>query len=177
MLRSIARLPAGICSKQFLRTEAKAFSAEAAKSASGQESSEKHQKHRIPVKRASKLLNELKVEEFNRLKNGREWPEFRAGDAIEIEKLPFMSSATTNKIKGVVIGISRKASDTNVKLLNNENGTTVYRIFPMYSPLIKSVKVIQKAFIHKGKKRVRRSKLYYLMDRHPSNYTVKWERS
>lgn len=43
----------------------------------------------------------------------------------------------------------------------------------MYSPLIKSVKVIQKAFIHKGKKRVRRSKLYYLMDRHPSTYTVK----
>lgn len=116
MLRSIARLPAGICSKQFLRTEAKAFSAEAAKT--GQESSEKRQKHRIPVKRASKLLSELKVEEFERLKNGREWPDFRTGDAIEIEKLPFMSSATTNKIKGVVIGISRKASDTNVKLLN-----------------------------------------------------------
>lgn len=118
MFRSIARLPAGICSKQFLRTEAKAFSAEATKSANDQESSEKRQKHRIPVKRASKLLNELKVEEFERLKNGRQWPEFRAGDAIEIEKLPFMSSATTNKIKGVVIGISRKASDTNVKLLN-----------------------------------------------------------
>lgn len=49
----------------------------------------------------------------------------------------------------------------------------VYRIIPMYSPLIKNISVIQKAFIHKGKKRVRRSKLYYLMDRHPEAYTVK----
>lgn len=43
----------------------------------------------------------------------------------------------------------------------------------MYSPLIKNVKVLQRAFIHKGKKRVRRSKLYYLKNLHPDLYTVK----
>jgi ribosomal protein L19 len=43
----------------------------------------------------------------------------------------------------------------------------------MYSPLIKDIKILQRAFIHKGKKRVRRSKLYYLMERHPDSYTVK----
>jgi hypothetical protein len=37
--------------------------------------------------RASKLLNELKNEEFNNLKQGRKWPAFRAGDAIEIKVL------------------------------------------------------------------------------------------
>lgn len=47
------------------------------------------------------------------------------------------------------------------------------RRIPIYSPLIKDIKVIQKAFIHKGKKRVRRSKLYYLSDLHPKFYTVK----
>jgi ribosomal protein L19 len=130
-------------------------------------------KHRIPVKRASKLLNELKKEEFNNLKNGRQWPFFQSGDAIEIDKLPFMSAPSANTIKGVVIGISNKASDTNIRLLNSESGTMVYRIIPMYSPLIKDIRVIQKAFIHRGKKRVRRSKLYYLMDRHPDAYTVK----
>ncbi len=77
-----------------------------------------HVKHRIPVKRASKLLNELRQEEYETLKNGRKWPEFRAGDAIEIEKLPFMTAPKANIIKGVVIGISRKASATNIKLLN-----------------------------------------------------------
>lgn len=75
-------------------------------------------KHRIPVKRASKLLNELKKEEFDNLKNGRQWPFFQSGDAIEIEKLPFMSAPSGNIIKGVVIGISNKASDTNIRLLN-----------------------------------------------------------
>lgn len=75
-------------------------------------------KHRVPVKRASKLLNELKVEEFQKLKNGRKWPQIKPGDAIEIDKWPFVSSPTTNIVKGVVIGISKKASDTNIKLLN-----------------------------------------------------------
>jgi ribosomal protein L19 len=35
--------------------------------------------------RASKLLNELKNEEFSKLKSGRKWPQIRAGDAIEIK--------------------------------------------------------------------------------------------
>jgi hypothetical protein len=35
--------------------------------------------------RASKLLNELKTIEFDKLKNGRDWPLFRAGDAIEVK--------------------------------------------------------------------------------------------
>jgi large subunit ribosomal protein L19 len=42
-----------------------------------------------------------------------------------------------------------------------------------YSPLIRNVKVLQRAFIHKGKKRVRRSKLYYLRNVNPEFYTIK----
>lgn len=78
----------------------------------------KHVKHRTPIRRASKLLNELKTEAYEELKNGRQWPDFRTGDAIEIDKLPFMTSKEAYTVKGVVIGISKKASDTNVKLLN-----------------------------------------------------------
>jgi hypothetical protein len=37
--------------------------------------------------RASKLLNELKNEEFANLKQDRKWPSVRAGDAIEIKVL------------------------------------------------------------------------------------------
>lgn len=42
-------------------------------------------KHKPPQKRASSLFNTLRKEEFSNMKNGRQWPEFRAGDSIEIE--------------------------------------------------------------------------------------------
>ncbi len=70
------------------------------------------------MKRASKLLNELRVEEFNNLKAGREFPEIHTGDSVEIEKLPFMTSKDTDIIKGVVIGKVNRASNTSLKLLN-----------------------------------------------------------
>jgi len=54
-----------------------------------------------------------------------------------------------------------------------ESGTKIQRRIPLFHPFIKSIKVIQKAFIHRGKKRVRKSKLYYLSDLHTDLYTVK----
>jgi len=38
------------------------------------------------------------------------------------------------------------------------------RRIPLYSPLVQGIKLLQKDFLFKGKKRVRRSKLYYLTD-------------
>eukprot|EP00598_Pedospumella_elongata_P005708 CAMPEP_0184978062 /NCGR_PEP_ID=MMETSP1098-20130426/8678_1 /TAXON_ID=89044 /ORGANISM="Spumella elongata, Strain CCAP 955/1" /LENGTH=148 /DNA_ID=CAMNT_0027501161 /DNA_START=67 /DNA_END=513 /DNA_ORIENTATION=+ len=132
-------------------------------------------RHKIPQKRASNLMTILKEEGLQALKAGREWPDFSAGDAIEIHKLPYMSATVPDVIKGVVIGRFNKhmRMDASLLLLNVESGTKVERRIPIYSPLIKDIKVIQKAFIHKGKKRVRRSKLYYLSDLHPKFYTVK----
>jgi hypothetical protein len=42
----------------------------------------------------------------------------------------------------------------------------------LHSPLLQSVKVLNEAFIHKGKKRVRRAKLFYLREKAPSMSTV-----
>lgn len=76
-------------------------------------------------------------------------------------------------IKGVVIGVHNKYSDTSISMINVEFGLPVRRRIPIYSPLIQSIKVLQKAFIHNGKKRVKRAKLYYLLDRDVEEYTVK----
>ena len=119
------------------------------------------------------MLSQLKIEEYNSLRGKREWPQILPGDSIAIDKLPFMSSNEPNTIKGVVISKVNRASDTSITILNVEHGTPVVRQIPLYSPLIQNIKVLQKAFIHKGKKRVRRSKLYYLMDRDPETFTVK----
>lgn len=58
-------------------------------------------------------------------------------------------------------------------LLKVEYGTPIERRIILYNPLIQSIKVLQRAFLHKGKKRVRRSKLYYLKTRDPDQFTVK----
>ncbi len=64
------------------------------------------------------MLNQLKVEEKETLINGRAYPEIRPGDSISIEYVPFMTSKTTEFVKGVVVAKSNCASDTQVQLLN-----------------------------------------------------------
>ena len=130
------------------------------------------QKHKIPQKRASSLLNTLRTEEFEKLKNGREWPRIQAGDSIEIHRLPYMTASQPDVIKGLVIAKVNRASDTSVLMINNEFGTPVVRRITLYSPLIQDVRILQKAFIHNGKKRVRRSKIYYFMKMDPKLYTI-----
>lgn len=64
------------------------------------------------------MLNILKNEEYENLRQGRQWPEILAGDSISIEKLPYASAQKPDTIKGMVIGITRKRSDTAIKMLN-----------------------------------------------------------
>lgn len=138
------------------------------------ESINKRAKHKVPQKRASKLIGILRQEEVEMLKKGKTAvPQIRAGDSISIEKYPYKTSEETDIIKGVVIGVRNKLADSALELLNVEYGTPVRRKILIHSPLVKEIKILQRAFIHKGKKRVRRSKLYYLIDRHPDEYTVK----
>jgi len=156
---------------------ARAFSevAEVAASIPGAEVRKTHQKHKIPHKRASSLLNTLTNEEFTKLKDGREWPQVRAGDSVQIDHLPNMSSNDPVKIRGVVIAKVNRSSDTALTILNVEGGTPIERRITMYSPLVTNITVLQKAFIHEGKKRVRRSKLYYLRDLKPELFTVPYD--
>jgi len=130
-------------------------------------------KHKIPRKRASSLLATLQAEEFVKLKGSREWPEFRSGDSIEIKRLPYITAQEPEVIKGMVLAKNSKKSDTTVMLVNVEYGSTVVRQIKIYNPLIVDVKVLEKNALHKGQKKVKRAKLYYLLDRDPSEYTVK----
>lgn len=130
-------------------------------------------KHKTPVRRASALLNILQKEEYERLKNGRQWPEINSGDSVMIERLPYITATEPEILKGVVIAHVKRNSDTSLTLLQSEYGTPYQRCIPLYNPLITNITVLQRAFIHKGLKRVRRSKLYYLKDRDPKFFTVK----
>lgn len=72
----------------------------------------------IASSRASKLLNELRWEEFKNLKNGREFPDFRAGDSIQVERLPYSTSTEVDILKGVVIARTNRASESLVTMAN-----------------------------------------------------------
>ena len=64
------------------------------------------------------MLGELRVEECARVKNGRNYPEIRAGDSIMIEKLPYMSSKEVDIIKGVVLAKTNRLADSSLRILN-----------------------------------------------------------
>lgn len=119
------------------------------------------------------MLNILKTEEFIKLKQGREWEDIRAGDAVEVEKLAYITAPVADKFRGLVISKTNRGSDSAITIINSEYGTNIVRDVVLYSPLIQNIRILQKAFIHKGKKRVRRSKLYYMLDRDPEEYTIK----
>ena len=133
------------------------------------------QKHKTPWKRASGLLHLLRNEEFEKLKVNKDVPQFRAGDSIQIDHLPNMSSNDPAKLRGIVIAKTNREMDSAVTILNSEQGTPVERRINIYSPLVTNITVLERAALHKGKKRVRRSKLYYLRDRKPDLYTVAYE--
>jgi hypothetical protein len=88
------------------------------------------QKHKVPQKKASKLLNELKDEEFARLKAGRNFPEVRAGDSVVIEKLPYISATEPDIIKGLVIAKTNRASDTALRIWNVSIGYGLFFCSP-----------------------------------------------
>lgn len=118
------------------------------------------------------MLGMLRAEEWQSLKKEKDYSAVQPGDSVLVERLPYMSSNEPDKIKGVVIAKTNRASDSALVLLNSEHGTPIRRRILMYSPLVQNISVIQKAHIHKGLKRVRRSKLYYLEDLRPDSFTV-----
>ena len=75
-----------------------------------------------------------------------------------------MDAKKPQKVRGLVIGRSNRGVDSSVTLFCKVAGTPMRRKIPLYSPFVKSVTVLQKMFLTKGKKRVRRAKLNYLID-------------
>jgi large subunit ribosomal protein L19 len=125
-------------------------------------------KFKSPRKRASKLLFELGKEAVEKSKASKPAVfevEHRVGDAIELEIIEDggVNSTELKKVRGVVIGKFNKGIDTSVLIRDVVMGTIVERRLPLHSPLVKSVRLIEKGFIKK-----KRAKLYYLRDRNPN---------
>lgn len=137
-------------------------------------------KFKSPRKRASKLFHELTQETCASMKEAK--PEvFKSdvavGDAVELEVISQGGVASTIKknyerLRGVVIGITNRGLGSSVHIRDVLYGEPVERIVHIFSPLVRSMKVLEKNFIYKGRRKVKRAKLYFLRGRNPSECRV-----
>jgi hypothetical protein len=143
--------------------------------------------------RASFLMNILQKEEFENIRNGREWVDFCAGDTIAISQMQYSTAKAPSVFKGVVISKVNRGADSSVTMLNvslaiswflwnsiivltmmqYEYGTTVVRTCRGVNPVGEDHKVLQQTLINAGQKPGRRSNNKYLMDKDPNQYTIK----
>lgn len=137
-----------------------------------------YEKFKSPRKRAAILLNQIQNEEIEKSKAAKPmvWrTPFRVGDAIEIKQITHggVNSPIYEKVRGVVIGIFRKRLDTSVLIRDILYGEPVERRVQLYSPLLLSLTVLERNFVHKGRRKVKRAKLYYLRGRNPVGKCLK----
>jgi large subunit ribosomal protein L19 len=105
------------------------------------------------------IIAQLEAEQMAAVAAKRPVPEFDAGDTVVVNvKVVEGDRTRVQAYEGVVIGRSGGGLNENFTVRKLSYGEGVERIFPVYSPLIDSIKVIRHG-------KVRRAKLYYLKGR------------
>jgi len=105
------------------------------------------------------LLKQLETEQVTKLTAGKEIPEFQPGDTVIVNvKIIEGERSRVQAYEGVCIGRAGAGINENFTVRKISYGEGVERVFPLYSPMIDSIKVVRKG-------KVRRAKLYYLRGR------------
>jgi ribosomal protein L19 len=125
-------------------------------------------------KRAESLMLELNLEAMQQSEKARPVPFFQSGDAVQVTYVPSLATNQQLVVRGMVTGRRNRGLSSNLRMaiVMGSPGQGIEMIFPVYSPLVKEIKVIQRAFLHRGLKRVRRSKLYYVGERSLALYKI-----
>src|SRR2546425_9799542 len=105
------------------------------------------------------LIHELDKEQIAKLSAGKDIPDFSPGDTLMVNvKVVEGERSRVQAYEGVCIGRSGSGINENFTVRKISYGEGVERVFPLYSPMIDSIKVVRRG-------RVRRAKLYYLRGR------------
>ena len=103
------------------------------------------------------ILQQLDREQIEKL--GREVPDFQPGDTLIFNvKVKAGERARVQGYEGVCIARAGAGFQESFTVRKISYGEGVERVFPLYSPMIDSIKVVRRG-------KVRRAKLYYLRDR------------
>ena len=104
------------------------------------------------------VIEQIEAEHAAKLP-GAKMPAFQPGDTVVVNvKVAEGERTRVQAYEGVCIARSGHGLNENFTVRKISYGEGVERVFPVYSPMIDSVKVLRRG-------KVRRAKLYYLRDR------------
>ncbi len=102
------------------------------------------------------IIQQLEKEQVEKLSAGKDIPDFGPGDTVLVNvKVVEGERARIQAYEGVCIGRAGRGLHENFTVRKISYGEGVERVFPLYSPMIDSIKVVRRG-------KVRRAKLYYL---------------
>jgi large subunit ribosomal protein L19 len=105
------------------------------------------------------LIQQLEKEQVAKLSAGKEIPNFGPGDTVLVNyKVVEGERSRIQAYEGVCIGRAGSGLNENFTVRKISYGEGVERVFPLYSPMIDSIKIVRRG-------KVRRAKLYYLRGR------------
>ena len=102
------------------------------------------------------LIQTLEKEQIEKLTAGKDIPDFGPGDTVLVNvKVIEGDKSRVQAYEGVCIGRAGGGLHQNFTVRKISYGEGVERVFPLYSPMIDSIKVVRRG-------KVCRAKLYYL---------------
>ena len=105
------------------------------------------------------IIQTLEKEQAEKLAALRPTPDFQPGDTLQVNvKVIEGERSRVQAYEGVCIARNGGGLNESFTVRKISYGEGVERVFPVYSPLIDSIKVVRRG-------KVRRAKLYYLRDR------------
>ncbi|WP_188611068.1 50S ribosomal protein L19 [Chelatococcus reniformis] len=105
------------------------------------------------------VIEELDREQIAKLSAAHAVPDFQPGDTVQVNvKVREGERSRVQAYEGVCIARAGGGINQNFTVRKISYGEGVERVFPLYSPMIDSIKVVRRG-------KVRRAKLYYLRDR------------
>lgn len=105
------------------------------------------------------VIKQLEKEEVERLAALRTTPDFQPGDTVRVNvRIKEGDRERVQAYEGVCIARNGGGINESFTVRKISYGEGVERVFPIYSPMIDSIKVVRRG-------KVRRAKLYYLRGR------------
>ncbi|KAJ3709039.1 hypothetical protein LUZ61_012744 [Rhynchospora tenuis] len=109
-------------------------------------------------KTAKQIMTILDKEAVEKVRSERVVPDIQPGCIVELKVEVPENKRRVSTLKGIVIARRNAGLNTTFRLRRLVAGVGVESVFPLYSPNIKEMKILDR-------KKVRRAKLYYLRDR------------
>ena len=105
------------------------------------------------------IIKDIESEQISEIVKKREVPEFKSGDAVRVNV--YVTEGNKERVQafeGICIARSNRGFNSTFTVRKVSHGEGVERVFPLYSPMLESIKLIRRG-------KVKRSKLYYLRER------------